>query len=256
MGDFMKKFLKELEALTLSFAMVIFVLSSNLKIFSEFNANAVSYRTSYTIYGDLNDDKRIDVFDVIEMRKRVISKDTSKELDFNHDNKVDTSDLELLSDYVLGKVYIFDSYFYDDADGDKICDLLEISLKTNPDSADTDGDTLSDFDEIVYTHTSPTDKYTNSSSVTDADYDSDGDKLTNKEELSYGTNPLFSDSDFDDISDYDEVKKYMTDPNDDDSDKDNIIDGDEVKLGLKPNTDKSDGSTLDNQRTFKQNIDI
>lgn len=252
----MKKFLKELEILTLSFAMVIFVLSSNLKIFNEFNTNAVSYRTTYTIYGDLNDDKRIDVFDVIEMRKRVISKDTSKELDLNHDNKVDASDLELLSDYVLGKVYIFDSYFYDDADEDGICDLLEVSLKTNPDSADTDGDTLSDFDEIVYTRTSPTDKYTNGLSITDANDDSDGDKLTNKEELSYGTNPLLSDSDFDDISDYDEVKKYMTDPNDDDSDKDNIIDGDEVKLGLKPNTDKSNGSTLDNQRTFKQNIDI
>lgn len=82
---------------------------------------------------------------------------------------------------------------------------MEVSLKTNLDSADTDGDTLSYFD---------------------------------------------------DISDYDEVKKYMTDPNDDDSDKDNIIDGDEVKLGLKPNTGKSNGSTLDNQCTFKQNIDI
>lgn len=115
---------------------------------------------------------------------------------------------------------------------------------------------ISDFDEIVYTRTSPTDKYTNGLSITDANDDSDGDKLTNKEELSYGTNPLLSDSDFDDISDYDEVKKYMTDPNDDDSDKDNIIDGDEVKLGLKPNTDKSNGSTLDNQCTFKQNIDI
>lgn len=68
MGYFMKEFLKELEILTLSFAILIFVLSSNLKIFSEFNTNAVSYRTSYTIYGDLNDDKRIDVFDVMKIK--------------------------------------------------------------------------------------------------------------------------------------------------------------------------------------------
>lgn len=237
-------------------SMFMFVLSNDLQIFtSEFETMAESYRTTYTLYGDLNDDKKIDSFDVVMMRQKVLSKDTSKELDFNYDGKVDASDLKLLSDYVLGKISVLDIYFYDDADGDGLCDLLEVSLlKTNPDSLDTDGDTLSDFDEIVYTKTSPTDKYTNKLSITDADDDSDGDKLTNKEELSYKTNPLLSDSDLDGVNDYDEVKKYMTDPNNDDSDNDNIIDGDEIKLGLKPNTDKSNGTTPDNQRTFKQNI--
>lgn len=252
----MKKILKKFILIMTVFSMFMFVLSNNLQILtSEFETMAESYRTTYTIYGDLNNDKKIDSFDVVMMRQKVLSKDTSKELDFNYDGKVDVSDLKLLNDYVLGKISILDIYFYDDADEDGLCDLLEVSLlKTNPDSLDTDGDTLSDFDEVVYTKTSPTDKYTNKLSVTDADDDSDGDKLTNKEELSYKTNPLLSDSDFDGVNDYDEIKKYMTDPNNDDSDNDNIIDGDEIKLGLKPNTDKSNGTTPDNNRTFKQNI--
>ncbi len=252
----MKKILKKFILIMTVFSMFMFVLSNNLQILtSEFETMAESYRTTYTIYGDLNNDKKIDSFDVVMMRQKVLSKDTSKELDFNYDGKVDVSDLKLLNDYVLGKISILDIYFYDDADEDGLCDLLEVSLlKTNPDSLDTDGDTLSDFDEVVYTKTSPTDKYTNKLSVTDADDDSDGDKLTNKEELSYKTNSLLSDSDFDGVNDYDEIKKYMTDPNNDDSDNDNIIDGDEIKLGLKPNTDKSNGTTPDNNRTFKQNI--
>ena len=49
---------------------------------------------------------------------------------------------------------------------------------------------------------------------------------------------------------YEEINKYNTDPNDDDSDDDHIIDGDEVKLGLKPDSDKSNGSTYDYERTF------
>ena len=34
-------------------------------------ANAETFRTSYTIFGDLNDDKSIDSFDVILMRSKV-----------------------------------------------------------------------------------------------------------------------------------------------------------------------------------------
>ena len=127
-------------------------------------------------------------------------------------------------------------------------------LKTNPDSADTDKDTISDYDEIVYLKTSPTNKYTRELAVTDAEDDFDEDKLTNAEEIAAGTDPYLSDSDSDDISDYDEIKKYKTDPNDDDHDDDYISDGDEIKLGLKPDSDKSNGEVPDNQRTFEQTI--
>ncbi|MDO4831740.1 MAG: hypothetical protein Q4A46_09750, partial [Clostridia bacterium] len=140
----------------------------------------------------------IDSFDVILMRGKVANGNYDKNLDFNCDDKVDSDDLTLLSDYVLGKNCIFDAYLCEDADEDHICDMLELAyLKTDPDSKDSDGDTLTDYDEIVYTNTSPTDKYTRKLTVTDADDDADGDKLTNKEELSLDTSPLLADSDED-----------------------------------------------------------
>ena len=232
------------------------ILTASLNSFSNIpTANAVSYRTSYKIYGDLNNDKAINSFDVISMRKAIISGDTTQDLDFNRDDKVDSADLTLLSDYVLGKNTFFDAYLYDDADEDSVCDMLEIAiLESDPDSKDSDGDTLSDFDEVVYTNTSPTNKNTRGLSVMDDADDDDGDKLTNKEEILANTNPQLDDSDLDGINDYDELKKYKTDPNNEDSDNDGIIDGDEINLGLKPDSDKSDGQTPDNQRTFENKI--
>ena len=122
----MKKILKKSILIMTVLSIFMFVLSNNLQILtSEFEIMAESYRTIYTIYGDLNNDKKIDSFDVVMMRQKVLSKDTSKELDFNYDGKVDVSDLKLLNDYVLGKISILDIYFYDDADEDGLCDLLE-----------------------------------------------------------------------------------------------------------------------------------
>lgn len=219
------------------------------------NAEAASFRTTYTVFGDLNADKVIDSFDVALMRKKATEGKYDKAYDLNFDKKIDGDDLILLSDYVLGKNCIFDAYLCDDADEDYICDMLEVAyLKTNPDSKDTDGDTLSDFEEVVYTNTSPTDRYTRKLSVTDADDDADEDKLKNKEEIDYQTSPLLTDSDDDGIDDYEEINKYNTDPKDEDSDDDNILDGDEVKLGLKPNSDKSNGSTYDYERTFDNKV--
>ncbi|WP_303821980.1 hypothetical protein [Ruminococcus flavefaciens] len=155
----------------------------------------------------------------------------------------------------MGKNAFFDAYLYDDADEDSVCDMLEIAiLESDPDSKDSDGDTLTDFEEIVYSNTSPINKNTSGLSVTDADDDADGDKLTNREEILANTNPQLDDSDLDGINDYDELKKYKIDPNNEDSDNDGIIDGDEIKLGLKPDSDKSDGQTPDNQRTFENKI--
>ncbi|WP_019680607.1 dockerin type I domain-containing protein [Ruminococcus flavefaciens] len=232
------------------------ILTASLNSFQTISkTNAASYRTSYKIYGDLNNDKAINSFDVISMRKAVISGDTNQDLDFNRDDKVDSADLTLLSDYVLGKNSFFDAYLYDDADEDSVCDMLEIAfLQSDPDSEDTDGDTLTDFDEIVYSNTSPTNKNSRGLAVTDAEDDADGDKLTNKEEIANKTNPQAVDSDMDGINDYEELNKYNTDPNNEDSDNDGIIDGDEIKLGLKPDSDKSDGQTPDNQRTFENKI--
>lgn len=245
----MRKYVSSIVAITT-------IMAASLNNFQSFpKTNASSYRTSYKVYGDINNDKRIDTFDVISMREAISDGSTSHDLDFNHDDNVDAVDLSLLIDYVLGKNTLFDAYLYDDADEDFVCDMFEIAiLQSNPDSNDTDGDTLTDFDEIVYSNTSPTNKNTRGVSVTDADDDADNDKLTNKEEIVAKTNPQVADSDYDDINDYDELKKYKSDPNNEDTDKDGIIDGDEIKLGLSPILEKTDGKTPDYQRTFENTI--
>ena len=62
----MKKILKKSILIMTILSMFMFVLSNNLKILtSEFETMAESYRTTYTIYGDLNNDKKIDSFDVV-----------------------------------------------------------------------------------------------------------------------------------------------------------------------------------------------
>ena len=244
--------MKKIISVCLSATLLISFVSSNI----ETNSKAATYRTEYTVYGDVNGDKVIDAFDIVEMRGRLVDgADYNSLLDLNHDEAVDAADLQLLQDYILGRIAIFDAYYYDDADTDGICDLFEIAFfETNPDSEDTDGDTLSDYDEIVYTKTLPTTKYTNGLSVTDAEDDTDSDKLTNAEEIKYGTLAFLEDSDDDDISDYDEINTYLTDPNDEDSDDDYIFDGDELAINLNPNNPSTDGVVHDSEYVISQNI--
>ncbi|MEA3272191.1 MAG: hypothetical protein U9P90_00815 [Patescibacteria group bacterium] len=64
--------------------------------------------------------------------------------------------------------------------------------------------------------------------------DSDGDGLTDEEELLLGTDALLADSDADGLPDRDEVKVYKTDPLDSDTDKDGFFDGEEVQNGYDP----------------------
>ncbi|MDP3837128.1 MAG: hypothetical protein Q8Q67_03440 [bacterium] len=67
-----------------------------------------------------------------------------------------------------------------------------------------------------------------------APVDSDGDSLTDAQEMALGTDPNLIDSDFDGLSDYEEVYIYGTDPLNPDTDGDGFSDGDEVKNGYNP----------------------
>ncbi|MDG1478496.1 MAG: MYXO-CTERM sorting domain-containing protein [Myxococcota bacterium] len=122
-----------------------------------------------------------------------------------------------------------------DSDGDGLTNEEEDALGTDPLDADTDGDGLSDGDEVNDYTTDPLD------SDTDADGLSDGDEVND-----HGTDPLDSDTDADGLSDGDEVNDYTTDPLDSDTDADGLSDGDEVNdHGTDPlDTDTdSDGCT-------------
>jgi outer membrane protein OmpA-like peptidoglycan-associated protein len=81
---------------------------------------------------------------------------------------------------------------------------------------DTDGDGLTDQEELLL-GTDPKNP------------DTDGDKLTDGEEVKvYKTDPLNPDTDYDALTDGDEVYKYKTSPLERDTDKGGVADGHEV----------------------------
>ena len=90
-----------------------------------------------------------------------------------------------------------------DIDDDGLTNLEEFEAGTSPLLIDSDGDGLTDIDEITIYSTNP------------ALADSDDDGLSDGEEINlYITNPTNADTDGDGINDGEEVKRYLTDPND------------------------------------------
>lgn len=118
-----------------------------------------------------------------------------------------------------------------DSDGDGLSDYDEIhKYGTDPFNPDTDGDGLNDYEEIYIYGTDPLNP------------DTDGDGLTDWEEVHiYGTDPLNPDTDGDGLTDWEEIFIYGTDPLNPDTDGDGLKDGDEVNVygtdPLNPDTD-------------------
>jgi len=134
-----------------------------------------------------------------------------------------------------------------DTDGDGLTDGDEVhKYKTDPLKADTDGDGLSDGDEVLKYHTDPLKADTDGDGLKDGDEvmkyhtdplnkDTDGDGLNDGDEvLKYTTDPLKTDTDGDGLTDGDEVLKYKTDPLKKDTDGGSVNDGDEIKNGTNP----------------------
>ncbi len=109
-------------------------------------------------------------------------------------------------------------------------------------SADTDGDGLSNSDEINILYTDPNLA------------DSDGDGLTDKEEvLTYQTDPNVSDTDSDGLSDFSEAVFFGSDPNIVDTDSDGFSDGYEVEtLNTDPALLDSDSDGLTDQQELTE----
>ena len=137
-----------------------------------------------------------------------------------------------------------------DTDGDGLSDIDEVKIHgTDPTLLDTDGDTISDGDEINVFGTNPLSTDSDSdlmpddfeivnnldpTNSTDAADDIDIDGLTNLEEYNAGTKPRVEDTDSDTLKDGDEVKIHFTNPLEMDTDNDLLNDGYEVKWGLNP----------------------
>ena len=114
-----------------------------------------------------------------------------------------------------------------DSDGDGLSDWDEIHTHgTDPNNSDTDGDGLSDGAEVNTHGTDP------------LDTDSDDDGLSDGDEVNtHNTDPLDADSDDDGLTDEAEVNTHNTDPLDADSDDDGFSDSIEVEAGTDPNDD-------------------
>ena len=100
---------------------------------------------------------------------------------------------------------------------------FEVFLRIEELPVDSDGDGLTDTQEVNTTHTNPL----------DADTDDDG--LSDGAEVNtHHTNPLDADTDDDGLSDGAEVNTHHTDPLDADTDDDGLSDGTEVLTGVDP----------------------
>ncbi len=117
-----------------------------------------------------------------------------------------------------------------DKDRNNVKDCIENDDRVT----DTDGDGLTDFEELTRTGTDPTAADTDGNGVADPDDDEDGDSLTNTFELNAGTSPTSADTDGDGLADAHELNETKTDPLTPDSDGDGASDGWETKNGFDP----------------------
>ncbi len=153
-----------------------------------------------------------------------------------------------------------------DSDGDGIDDDVELDRGTNPLAPDTDGDGLTDGEEVFGHGTDPAHPDTDRGGAPDGEevrfgadpndpdddgfwfVDSDGDGLSDAEEFGFGTDPFSFDTDGGGVGDGDEVR-FGTDPLrqfDDtfvwiDSDGDGLFDHDEREIGTDPFNFDTDG---------------
>ncbi|GAB3248047.1 hypothetical protein GCM10027425_04250 [Alteromonas gracilis] len=133
-----------------------------------------------------------------------------------------------------------DDYTIQDRDQDGLTGAEEFTAGTDPDKADTDGDTLLDGAEVKTHDTDPR----------VADTDADG--LRDDAEIARGTQARVADTDEDGLKDGAEVDEHGTDPLQADTDEDTLLDGDEVERKTNPLSKDTDSDGLDDADEVKR----
>ncbi len=140
-----------------------------------------------------------------------------------------------------------------DSDGDGLSDEDEVLYGTNIEEEDSDFDGIIDSIELSIGYL-PNNPDSDDNGIPDGQEDFDKDGITNSLETINGTCLYLTDSDFDDIDDYDEIYVYGTDPNREDSNDDGILDGDALKLGFNPQSLDSDQNGIPDkdEKTYQE----
>ena len=139
-----------------------------------------------------------------------------------------------------------------DGDGDTLINVIEFQYGTNPILADTDDEGLTDLQEVCYdTNCSSYDPYPDGGDLNASLADTDGDMLSDWDEINvYGTDPLLiTDTDDDGMSD-DWESAFGTNPVVFDSETD--LDGDSVINAIEylRNTDPDDNLSFPVLKTY------
>lgn len=124
----------------------------------------------------------------------------------------------------------------DDTDGDGLSNYLESIYGTDPLLPDTDGDELTDYQEIAEYGTNPLIVDTDNDGILDGRDDFDEDGIDSITEYALGTDPFCIDTDGDGLNDYDELYVYATSPLLADTDSDSADDKWEIDNGYDPLT--------------------
>ncbi|MBR9978082.1 MAG: hypothetical protein KFH87_08345 [Bacteroidetes bacterium] len=145
-------------------------------------------------------------------------------------NRIETANDTWLTLSLGLRWHLFDDT---DFDNDGLSNEEEHLSGTNPYDADTDGDGLTDYEELQIYHTNP------------LYWDSDGDGLSDYlEVMRYGTDANDPDTDGDGLTDREETLRDGTDPLSPDTDGDGLSDGEEIRIGSNPRRVDTDGDGL------------
>lgn len=130
-----------------------------------------------------------------------------------------------------------------DVNNDGKCEIITAGSNfVNLYCIDTDGDGLSDMDDLDDDNDNLTDwQERNLFQTNQFLLDSDGDNLSDTMEIfTYRTYPNFEDSDFDNLTDWQEIFIYHTNATNPNSDGDYLTDWEELQLGLDPRDPDTD----------------